>query len=306
MPTTPAFVGPPIGNSRSLHQLIPSHHFQMNPTDDQEHAAPVDAGGDVTAASAVPVPPPSKPSPEKRRKDKSQIVFYSYPKYVYVWPLLLLAVVFPLLGDLVSPAVEGWIFVVALLIVLMAMGFDLSRNLTISWGITIIAGVFVILWLKDAKNVIFFSEIGRHLASKNPIISRDWEYLFALFGGILYLIMFIDVHINQRWRISHNEIEHFAMLSKDDSLGRGAKRIITSYPDFLELLLCGAGTIQIYSAQGGTLLRSISNVPWLFFRSAAISRILESTEVSAVTGDEEDEQMEGGGSHEELSGGRGG
>ena len=213
---------------------------------------------------------------------------------------------FPLLGDVISPQAEGWVFIITLLTVLMAMGFDLSRNLAISWLVTIIATVFCIMWLKDVKNVLFFSEIGHHLATKNPVISRDWQYLFALFGGILYLVMIINARINQRWRISHNEIEHFAMLSKDDSLGRGAKRIITSYPDFLELLLCGAGTIQIYSAQGGMLLRSIPNVPWLIFRSAKISRILESTEVSATSGDEEDDHQEGHAANEELSDGHGG
>jgi hypothetical protein len=94
------------------------------------------------------------------------------------------------------------------------------------------------------------------------------------------------------------------MLSKDDSLGRGAKRIITSYPDFLELLICGAGTIQIYSAQGGMLLRNITNVPLLIFRSAKISRILEATEVTASTGDEDDDHNEGHAPNEELSDGR--
>lgn len=247
-----------------------------------------------------------KSLPAKRPQAKSQIVFYSYPKYLYTWPLVFLALVFPLLGDLISPKVEGWVFLLTLLTVLMAIGFDLSRNLTISWGVTILASVFCILWLKDAKNVNFFSDIGQHLSAKDPVISGDWRYLFGLFGGALYLIMFIDAHINQRWRISHNEIEHFAMLSKDDSLGRGAKRIITSYPDFLELLLCGAGTIQIYSAQGGTLLRSIPNVPLLFFRSAAISRILEATEVSASTGDEESDPLESPAANEELSNGHGG
>ena len=131
------------------------------------------------------------------------------------------------------------------------------------------------------------------------------ENAFALFGGVLYLIMFINARVNQRWRIGRNEIEHFAMLSKDDSLGRGAKRIITSYPDFLELLLCGAGTIQIYSAQGGVLLRSIPNVPLLFFRSDAISRILEATEISPTSGDEEVDLQENSAS-EELGDGHGG
>lgn len=86
--------------------------------------------------------------------------------------------------------------------------------------------------------------------------------------------------------------------------------ILTHYilgcPDFLELLLCGAGTIQIYSAQGGVLLRSIPNVPWLFFRSTAISRILEATEVSASSTEEEADHQEGSGANEELSDGHGG
>ena len=270
----------------------------MNNTAETQPAAPLAANNTTPASLAQ--SSPHKQLSDKRRKEKSEVVIYSYPKYLYIWPLLLLTVLFPLLGDLVHQQVEGWVFLVTLLIVLMAIGFDLSRNLTISWGVTIIASVFIILWLKDAKNVLFFSDIGHHLASKNPIISRDWQYLFAMFGGGLYLIMYIDAHINQRWRISHNEIEHFAMLSKDDSLGRGAKRIITSYPDFLELLLCGAGTIQIYSAQGGILLRSIPNVPLLFFRSKAISRILEATEVSAMNGEEDVDLHEGNATGEEL------
>jgi len=255
-----------------------------------------------TTAQAQPVAgQPAKPGHDKRRPVPSQIVFYSYPKFLYTWPVIVLAVLFPLLGDWLNPQVEGWIFVITLLTVLMAMGFDLSRNLTITWGATILASVFCLLWLKDTHNVMVFSQIGHHLSSKDPTISHDWLDLFGLFGGILYLIMLLDAHINQRWRISHNEIEHFAMLSKDDSLGRGAKRIITSYPDFLELLLCGAGTIQIYSAQGGIQLRSIPNVPWLFFRSKRISQILESTEVSAASGEDDGEAAD-----EELSDGHGG
>lgn len=260
------------------------------------------------SATVPPATPPAKPAAEKHRRERAQVVIHSYPKYLYVWPLILVTALFALLGDhlnpVLGPACEGWILLGTLVLVLMAIGFDLSRNLTISWGITLMACVFCVLWLKDSKHVNLFSDIGRHLAGKNPVVSRDWQYLFALFGGGLYLIMILNARINQRWRIGRNEIEHFAMLSKDDSLGRGAKRIITSYPDFLELLLCGAGTIQIYSAQGGVLLRSIPNVPLLFFRSDAISRILEATEVSP-TGEEESDGQENS-ANEELGDGHGG
>jgi len=276
-----------------------------DPAGNQQTTPAPSQGG---AATAHPTPQPSKSAQEKRRRERSQVVIHSYPKYLYAWPLVLVAAVFALLGDKLNPVIgpvcEGWIFLGTLILVLMAIGFDLSRNLTISWAITIVAGVFCVLWLKDSKHVNLFSDIGHHLATRTPSVSRDWQYLFAVFGGALYLIMFINARINQRWRIGRNEIEHFAMLSKDDSLGRGAKRIITSYPDFLELLLCGAGTIQIYSAQGGVLLRSIPNVPLLFFRSATISRILEATEVSP-TGDEEVDLQENS-ANEELGDGHGG
>ena len=271
---------------------------------DKDQTTPVPPqGGTATTHAATPQPKLQ----QERRRERSQVVIYSYPKYLYVWPLLLMAALFATMDKLhpvFSPVCEGWILLGTLVLVLMAIGFDLTRNLTISWGITIVAGVFCVLWLKDSKHVNLFSDIGRHLATRNPSVSHDWQYLFALFGGALYLIMFINARINQRWRIGRNEIEHFAMLSKDDSLGRGAKRIITSYPDFLELLLCGAGTIQIYSAQGGVLLRSIPNVPLLFFRSDAISRILEATEVSP-TGEEESDGQENS-ANEELGDGHGG
>lgn len=284
---------------------IPNLDFQMSLPEGNDPVSPREASHSATAAHPA-AAPPTKPAKDKRRLP-SQIVFYSYPKFLYTWPVIFLALLFPLLPEgLVNAQLEGWIFVISLLTVLMAMGFDLSRNLTITWGAAILASVFCLLWLKDAKNVVVFSQIGHHLSSKNPLISHDWLDLLGLFGGILYFIMFIDVRINQRWRISHNEIEHFAMLSKDDSLGRGAKRFITSYPDFLELLLCGSGTIQIYSAQGGIQLRSIANVPWLFFRSKKISQILESTEVSSTSAEEDVDLHEGQASNEELSDGHGG
>jgi hypothetical protein len=278
----------------------------MNNLDQQASAVPTNGGAATVATLDTSAAAPSKPLTSPARRHKSQVVFFSYPKFLYVWPLIFVTALFPLLGDLISPQTQGWVIVITLLTVLMAMGFDLSRNLTISWAVTIIASVFCILWLKDAKNVLFFDHIGHFLSVRNPVVSRDWQFLFAVFGGTLYLIMCINAHVNQRWRIGHNEIEHIAMLSKDDSLGRGAKRIITSYPDFLELLLCGAGTIQIYSAQGGILLRSIPNVPWLFFRSTAISRILEATEVSAASDEEDTDQQEASGTIGETAGRHGG
>ncbi len=283
----------------------------MRPTATPTDPMNTPVGNDSATSSeaprkAVASPPQDKPWQEKRRSVPSEIVFYSYPKFLYTWPVIVLAALFPLLGGWLNPQLEGWIFLITLLTVLMAIGFDLSRNLSISWGIAIVAILFCLLWLNDAKHVVVFSQIGHWLSAMSPQVSHDWYYLFALFGGILYAIMSVNAHINQRWRISHNEIEHYAMLSKDDSLGRGAKRIITSYPDFLELLLCGAGTIQIYSAQGGVLLRSIPNVPWLFFRSKKISQILESTEVSAASGEDDVDPHEGTAANEELGGGHGG
>ena len=66
---------------------------------------------------------------------KHEVVFYTYPKFIFCWPLI--AMGFLLWGfdkwQWLSPETLAWIWGVTLIIVLITVGFDLNRNYTIFW-----------------------------------------------------------------------------------------------------------------------------------------------------------------------------
>ena len=75
----------------------------------------------------------------------------------------------------------------------------------------------------------------------------------------------------------------------DDSLGRGAKTIRTSFPDVFELLLGLAGTLVIYNATGTKELRRIPHVMFLPFVRKRLNKILEKTAITAAQMEEEED-----------------
>jgi len=203
-----------------------------------------------------------------------------------------------------SPASENarssetlaWIWIITLIVVLITVGFDLSRNFTIFWLVLGELKVydrtgfwFMIVWLQDVKSVKIFSWIYHLIADRDPQYSAPMGLVVSIFLSILFLIMWIWTRINSKWRITHNEFEHYQFGRMDDSLARGAKRVRTSYPDFFEFLLCLAGDLIIYDSTGRRQLRRIPHVPWLPIVRQRINRILETTAITADLIDDEQE-----------------
>jgi len=182
----------------------------------------------------------------------------------------------------------AWIWIITLIIVVVTVGFDLSRNFTIFW-IVLIAGLwFMIKWLKEI-GVEIFSDLYELITKLDPQYSPALGLAISIALSILYLIMWIWTRINSKWRITHNEFEHYQFGRMDDSLARGAKRVRSSYPDFFEFLLCMAGDLIIYDSTGKRQLRRIPHVPWLPLVRKKINRILETTAITADLIDDEHE-----------------
>jgi hypothetical protein len=172
----------------------------------------------------------------------------------------------------------------------------LSRNVAVFWVVLIVGGWFGILWLRDVKSVKIFSQIYQFFADLNPQYSASLGVMLSLLMSVFFVIMWVWSRINSKWRITHNEFEHYQFGRMDDSLGRGAKSVRTSYPDFFELLLCLAGDLIIYDSTGRRELRRINHVPMLPFVRRRINWILETTAVTTedeaisddINGDESD------------------
>lgn len=229
--------------------------------------------------------------PNKKMPDS--ITVYSYPQFVFSWPIIVFGIILAGLQhmDWISPNAAAWTYIVITCVVMLTMGIDLSRNASIFCLVLFVAAWLGILWLQDAKHVMFFSKVGQYIAALDLSISSQAMVTTSCILACIYIAMIFLAFLNDRWRITHNEIEHSTFGHKEDATGRGAKRVLAVYPDILELLICLAGTIEVYSATGTQKLVTIKNIPFLPFRMKKISRILESSAVNEYTAEEEETPM---------------
>ena len=215
------------------------------------------------------------------------VVFHEYPKLIFAWPIILAGLLFYFIaGSEPSRNMAeglGWIYLVTTLVVIMTLGVDLERNHAIFWLVVVLLFYFLGKWLADAKGFTFFGEIYGYFARLDVRYDRSFGLTLSLLLMLPYLVLLVWARIQDKWRITHNEFEHYSFGRADDSLARGAKRVRSTYPDLLELLLLGAGTLIVYSASGRTELRRIHHVPFLPLLRRRINRILETTHVTSST-----------------------
>jgi hypothetical protein len=220
---------------------------------------------------------------------KDSVIVHSYSPFIFTWPLILLGYLFyPLVNSgWMQPATAGWIYATAMILVLLTMGIDINRNATIFWLVFVLGSWFGIILLSE-RGFTLFGKIGHFMANLKPNWSADMGLATSILMTIFYALVVGNAWLNDRWRFIAGEIEHWSFGRNDDSMGRGAKVISTSYPDFLELLLMLSGTVTIYNAQKTMVLARIPRVPLLPFRVKLINRLLESVQVTpAARADEE-------------------
>jgi len=239
----------------------------------------------------------AKPKPKTRKAPKpiTQVVFHTYPKLVFIWPVIAAGLVlWPIVSLWHADAeVVGWVYLLVVSLVFITIGIDLERDHAVFWLVTFLAIFFAGKYLDATFET--FTLVGD---AYRFFANLDVQYNVA-FGKALsfllippYLVMLVYARLQHRWRITHNEFEHYSWGRADDSLARGAKRVRSTFPDLLELLLCGAGTLVVYSATGRTELRRIPHVPMILLVRRRLNRLLESTSVTAQLQDRQNELYE--------------
>ena len=184
----------------------------------------------------------------------------------------------------------GWIYIWIAVVVLLTLGINIDRNQAAFWVI-FVALIWVLgVWLRDSKGFTLFGDIYRWFAGLDVQYNRDLGLALSVLMLVPYLLMIGWACINDRWRITHNEFEHYSFGKMDDSVGRGAKTIRTSFPDVFELLLGLAGTLIVYNATGTRELRRIRHVMFLPFVRKRLNKILERTAITTAEMEEEEEE----------------
>lgn len=268
-------------------------------------------------AAPAPVVAPAHRAAEPREKRIHHVTFSTYPKLLYIWPLIVAGFAFwPLAGPSQSagqlsagsppqvtqapatspgatqPAVTvvsdpvkmerlGWTYIWIALLVIMALGVDLGRNQALVL-LLFVAFVWVLgILLRDKYHFTLFGDIYRWFGAQNVQYDRSLGLCLSILLAVPYVIVMLWARVNNHWRITPNEFEHYSFGRSSESLGRGAKSIKSEFPDFFEAVLgFGAGTLIVCDANGMHELRRIPNVMFLPIVRKRIYDVLERTAVT--------------------------
>jgi hypothetical protein len=256
---------------------------------------------------------------EPREKRILHVTFTAYPKLLYVWPLIVAGFAFwPVAGPSKSaapltassspqiaqspattpgasqPAASlpvssaslrlerlGWVYIWIALLVVLALGVDLGRNQALVL-LLFIAFVWVLgILLRDKYQFTLFGDVYRWFGAQNVQYDRSLGLCLSILLAVPYVLVVAWARVNNHWRITPNEFEHYSFGRSSESLGRGAKSIKSEFPDFFEAVLgFGAGTLIVCDANGLHELRRIPNILFLPIVRKKIYDVLERTAVT--------------------------
>ncbi len=242
-----------------------------------------------------------------------EVIFHSYPKLLFAWPLIAVGLLFWVLhavGLLPDPAAGysgwleacAWLYVFTASIVVLTIGVDIERNHAFVWVLLFTVFFLLGMWLSAVQGFTLFGNIYGFFAAFDLQFDPQFGLAMAVILGIPYCVMLGWARLENRWRVTHNEFERRKFGSSEESLARGAKSVTTRFPDLLELLLAGSGTLVVRSATSRTLLREIPHIPMILVVRRKIDRLMEttavtsySTEAAAISEEESSDETEGGG-----------
>lgn len=229
-----------------------------------------------------------------------EVTFISYPKLLFTWPLILTGfILWPIMGWFPpteaggpSPWAEtiSWLYLGLMFLVFMTLGVDVDRNQAIFWIVTVLLIWIGSAYLESVKSIPLLGAVFAWFDSLDIYYDRNFGLALSIVLLIPFLVMLAWAWLDDRWRITHNEFEHYSFGRMDDSLGRGAKTIRTSYPDVFEMLLGLAGTLIVYNATGTKELRRIPHVMFLPFVRKRLNKILEHTAIITTAAEMEDDE----------------
>ena len=172
-----------------------------------------------------------------------------YPKVVFFYPSVLLALVYSVISLLgfstLDNQLANLIFMVVFSINVLIFAFDFSVLMFIIYMVVIVfGGVVLFLWDSLTKGAIF-AAVGNALGGIKLGMNEHFYYYFTIFFLVVFFLVWVRTRFNY-WDIRHNELFHkhgiFADTNRINAPNMSYTREI---PDVFEYILLRAGRIKL-------------------------------------------------------------
>ena len=199
----------------------------------------------------------------KKEKTVEEVYIRSYPKVIFMYPLLITSLVLWLL-ELVSPLgtptdlvpIFGTIWMIVLFVNLFIMAFDFSsaKFFVLVLVVIVVALLVVFLLLPNM-------DISIGALNINFEISPQFYAIVALILAVILGLVWLSSRFDY-WKIERNEIYHKnGIFSSAERVPTKSLRLKKEIPDVFEFFVLRAGSITLMPGHGDVIpLRTVLNI----------------------------------------------
>ncbi len=213
------------------------------------------------------------------------MLLISYPKIVFLYPLIIASVAAAVTVGLVHEPLEGsqtakvvcTLFLGVLLVNLVLLAFDFPRttSLTLFFLAVAIALGAVLFFTFHPETWDPLTDVLKRF---HPLANAPFYWAFAGILGAIFLVMLVAVRFDC-WEVRPNELlHHHGFLSNLERFPSPHLRIDKEINCVFEHLLLGSGRLILQASDERRAI-VLDNVPWIKKKEAAITRMLGALQV---------------------------
>lgn len=232
------------------------------------------------------VPPPESSSGDTQAKS---IYLVSYPKIVFLYPTLIMALVAGFYYLFTGAPAEGdkdmmsLIFLIIFGANLVVLSFDFPRTTSLTFFFVGVV-VFLAMWLISKSNPKFLPFLGDIFASLKPMANPQFYFIFAGILILIYIAVAISVQFDY-WEVRPNELlHHHGILSDLERFSAPNLRIDKEINDLFEYVLLRAGRLILHPSHERRAV-VLENVFFINRKETQITRMLGAVQVQVRSSD---------------------
>ena len=219
-------------------------------------------------------------------KAPERVLLVPYPKVVFLYPTLLLAVVSAILmhinGAPLNPdnhvaAGIGALFMCVFAINLVILSFDFPRTTSLTlffFAAAVVMGLVLLFTFYPD----FWPSIRDFVKHFHPMANATFYWTIALILAAMFAAVAIQVRFDY-WEVRGNELlHHHGFLSNLERLSAPNLRMEKEINDIFEYLLLRSGRLIIYTSNDRQPI-VLDNVPFIDHKEQAVNRILGALQV---------------------------